>query len=322
VTAYLKDKMVAFAPCFYDLPDSYFWFGPAVLPFMGNILNLRSKIHLGQNHVLLCYSPFCYRTKVLLGKDINKASVIRKLSEEIDTVCRKEKILFSSFLFVSEYDKDLLINLENSGYHKSLWRPTLYLDVRWQNFEAYLNSLKHDFRQKVKHEIRKCNENGINIEKLSEFKDLATTLSDLSLNLFTKYNNRKRIFTHAFYQYLSDYAKANTIVFVAKKKDNIVGFSICLRKGETLDVFHCGFNYELQNKTDFTYFNLCYYTPIKFAIQEGIKKIYYRIAAERVKYKRGCKPELQYTLVKCHNRLLNSQINNYMKFKNKRAKTS
>ena len=143
----------------------------------------------------------------------------------------------------------------------------------------------------------------------------------MSLNLFSKCNNKKRIFKPEFFECLSDYAKANTIVFIAKKKGNIIGFSICLHKGETLDVFHFGFNYEQQNKTDFTYFNLGYYSPIKWAIQEGMKKIYYRIGAEKIKYKRGCKPEEQYTLVKWHNRLLNSQIKNYMKYKNKRMQT-
>jgi predicted N-acyltransferase len=291
-----------------------------VIPFMKDILNLRSQIHLGKNHVLLCYSPFCYRTKVLLGKDLDKASVFKKLLEEIDSICKKEKILFSSFPFVSELDKPLLMYLENSGYYKSLWRPTLYLDVHWKSFEEYLESLKNDTRKKIRREIRSCSDNGVTIERLSEFKDLSTTLSDLSLNLSAKYNNRKRMFTPAFYECLSDYSKANTIIFVAKKKGVIIGFSVSLRKGETLDVFHCGFNYEMQDKTDFTYFNLCYYTPIKWAIQEGITKLYYRIAAEGAKYKRGCKPELQYTFVKCHNKLLNSQIKNYMMIKNKKIR--
>ena len=114
----------------------------------------------------------------------------------------------------------------------------------------------------------------------------------MSLNLSLKYNKWAQRLEPFFFECLSDYAKANTIVFVAKKKDVVVGFSLFIRQGETLDAFIGGFNYELQSKTDFTYFNLVYYTPINWAIQNGIRKIYYRWGSEKAKYKRGCKPEM------------------------------
>ncbi len=320
MTAYSNEKLVGFAPCFYDFMGSYFWFGlPLVIPYMKNILNLSNRIHLNQNNVLMCYSPFCYRTKILLDNNFEREMVIRKLSEEIDLLCKKEKILFSSFMFVSEFDKHLLKNLENCGYHKSLWRPTLYLDVRWQNFEGYLESLSPQVRRSVKREIKKCAEKGITIEKLTEFKDLSNILSNQALKLAAKYNNKMKFFEPDFYESLSNYAKSNTIVFAAKKKDELIGFSLCLRKGDTLDVFHCGFNYDVLDKTDFVYFNVGYYTPIEWAIQEGLKKIFYRIGVERLKYKRGCKPEFQYNLTKCHNRLLGTQISLYLMYKNKKS---
>lgn len=292
-----------------------------VLPFMKTILNLSSKIHLGKNHFLLCFSPCCYRTKILLAEQTSQSQVIKKLTKQIDSFCKQEKILFSSFMFVSDLDKCLLNHLENFGYHKSPWRPTMYLDVQWRSFEEYLNSLKSDIRRKVIREIRCSNENGVTIEKITNLKQLSSALSDLSLNLLSKYKKKKRVFKPTFYENLSNYAKENVVAFIAKKQGNIIGFTLCLRKGKTLDAFQCGFNYDLQKKTDFAYFNLAYYTPIKWAIQENIEKIYYRYEAEKVKYKRGCKPEMQYTLVKCQNRLLNSQIKNYLNYKNTTSKT-
>ncbi len=322
ITAYHRGKLAAFTPCFYDSTDSYFWFGPMVLPFMKTILNAHTKLLHGQNKFLLSFSPFCYRTKILLKKGPDEAALTKNLIKKIDALCKNQKILFSSFMFVSEFDKNLIDNLENSGYHKYFWRPTLYLDVTWQNFEDYLKSLEKHFRNIVKREIRKCSENGITIEEVSEFKNLSPILSELSANLLAKYNkNIKKFFKPSFYENLSDSAKANTIVFIAKKNDAIIGFSVCMQKGQTLDCFHCGFNYKLLKKTDFTYFNIAYYVPIKWAIQRGIKKIYYRIEAENVKYKRGCKPEIQYNFIKCHNRLLNTQLENYKKIKNKMSRS-
>jgi len=107
--------------------------------------------------------------------------------------------------------------------------------------------------------------------------------------------------------------RRKTKLFIAKKNNEVVGFSLLLRHADVLDCWCCGFKYDFQSKTDFTYFNLCYYAPIKWAIEEGVKKMYFRRKAEKLKLKRGCKPEKTYSFVKCHDELLGPLINNAVK---------
>jgi predicted N-acyltransferase len=314
LAAYQNNELVAFAPCFLDTKQ-FTQFLPTTFPFITKIMNLRKKL-LGQNYVLLFYSPFCYRTKIFLKKNFNSGLLMNALHKKIEVICGKEKILFNSFQYVSEFDKKLLMYLENFGYRKFPVNTTFYLDVNWQNFEDYVLSLNHETRNRVRREIKSCQENGVTIEQVSEFKHLAKILSDLSSNLLSKYNkNETRLFTPSFYENLSNYAKDRTILFIAKKNEAVIGFTVCLRHGETLDVFHAGFNYELQKKTDFTYFNVAYYGPISWAIRNGVKKMYYRMSAEDVKRRRGCKPEKSYSLIKYHNPIINSQITKYSKIK-------
>jgi predicted N-acyltransferase len=318
LAAYHAGKLVAFAPCFLDIADQYFSFGPYVIPFMKSVLNMSKRLRFSKNHVLLCYSPFCYRTKISLGKNLNEKLVLNDLRKEIDAICKKEKILFSSFLFVSEFDEGLSTYLENVGYRKFFWRDTFYLNVRWQNFDDYLKSLKHNIRNRIRREIKSCKENGIIIEEVSEFKHFSKTFADMFSNLFSKYHkNAESPFGAHFYESLNDFAKDKTVVFIAKKKGALVGYSICLRHDEILDVFHCGFNYNLLEKSDFVYFNISYYEPIKWAIQHGIRKMYYRWTAEDVKHRRGCESEKVYSFVKCHNRLVHAQIGNYLRIKHR-----
>jgi len=92
-----------------------------------------------------------------------------------------------------------------------------------------------------------------------------------------------------------------------------VGFSLCLRQGDILDVWMTGFNYDVQSITDFTYFNLCYYAPIRWAIEQGVKKIYYPRGIEKVKLDRGCKPEETFSFVKCHDGGLGHLIKSVLK---------
>ena len=318
VAAFYKDEVVAFLPCFLDVPDQYFSFGPPI-PFMKRVLNFCNSLGIRKRHVLLSYSPFCYRTKCFTTGNLKKDVLTYGLINKIDEICKKEKILFSSFLFVSGFDNSLLTNLTKLGYHRFLRSSNYYLDVVWSSFDEYLASLEKKIRNRAKKEMKSCINNGVIIkEDVEDFKDLSTKLSDLSSNLFAKYNKAiTRVFDSSFYESLNEHAGNNVKLFIAEKNDVVTGFALCLRQGKTLDLFSCGFDYETQDKSDFTYFNLCYYAPIKWAIQEGIKKIYYRQTADRVKLKRGCELEKIYSFVKCHNKPINMLLGNYARAKTK-----
>ena len=309
IAVYDEGKLVAVAPCFADLEDHFFIEGPRIIPFMKKLLNLGKRVGFCEDHVLLCYSPFCPRGKVLLEKSGEGKRILRLLSKKIDEICKKQRFLFSSFLFVSEFDKLLMENLQNLGYLQSPGTNTLYLDIKWSSFEDYLKSLTYKTRKNIRREIRKCAENGVSIEE-RDFEGLSAKLPVLLSNLFWKYDeNAENLFNQPFFCKLEEYARDTAKVFVAEKNGEVVGFSMSLRQGDVLDVFMCGFDYEAKTKTDFTYFNLCYYAPIRWAIEEGIKKIYYRRKAEKVKMDRGCKPERMYSFIRCHNRLIGFLMN-------------
>ena len=97
-------------------------------------------------------------------------------------------------------------------------------------------------------------------------------------------------------------------MFIAKKNNEVVGFSLALRHNDVLDSWIVGFDYDALTKTDFAYFNLCYYLPIRWAIGEGVRKIYYRFKTESVKIKFGCQPEKNFAFVKCQNKILSILI--------------
>jgi predicted N-acyltransferase len=304
IAVYDEGKLVAVAPCFADLEDHYFIEGPRIIPFMKKLLSLGKRVGFCEDHVLLCYSPFCLRSKVLLEKSGEGKLILRLLSKKIDEICKKQRFLFSSFLFVSEFDKFLVENLQSLGYLQSPGTTTFYLDVKWSSFEDYLKSLTYKTRKNIRREIRKCAENGVFIEERG-LEGLSSKLPVLLSNLFWKYDeNAENLFNQPFFCKLEEYARDTAKVFVAEKNDEVVGFSMALRQRDVLDVFMCGFDYEAQTKTDFTYFNLCYYAPIRWAIEKGVKKIYYRRKAEKVKLDRGCKPERTHSFIKCHNRLM------------------
>jgi predicted N-acyltransferase len=314
LTASREGSTIAVAPCFIDKINDFFSWGPNILPFLHRLLNVSQRLGLYKSNVLLCYSPACCRTKILFDNHYNDRTILSLFSKKIDDICKEQKVLFSSFLFVSEFDGLLIKNLESLNYTKFPNIVTFYLDVNWSNFEDYLKSLKLGRRRTVRHEIKKCLENGVTIKEESISENIAEKLSDLGANVSSKYNATEQTrLDPSFFKILQKYATDKAKLFVARKNDKIVGFSLGLKHKGVLDMYMYGCDYSSQTNTSFIYFNLGYYEPIKLAINEKVKKIYFRYLNEKAKVARGCKPEQTYSFIKCHNVMLGPVMNNLLK---------
>jgi len=312
IAVYNGGQLAALAPCFIDILDQYFHYARNAfgsLSFVKKMLVFGHRLGFCQEHVLLCYSPFSYRSEVLMGSNSEKKLILSLLAEKIDDFCKKERVLFSSFLFVSQFDKLLMNNLEDFGYLKTQGLTNSYLNIRWSSFKNYLESFNSKLRKNIRREIRKCGENGVTIEE-SEFEDLAAYVSGLMSNIAMKYNDNAGVnFYSSFFSKLGENAKNRIKLFAAKKNHEVVGFSLFLRQGDILDSCFAGFKYDVLTNTDFVYFNVCYYAPIRWAIEKGVKTIYYRGRGEKLKLHRGCEPENSFCFVKCHDEFLGSFIN-------------
>ncbi|MBN1244235.1 GNAT family N-acetyltransferase [Candidatus Bathyarchaeota archaeon] len=316
--AYESDKLIGLAPCFLDTIGNYFSFGPHVIPFMSELMRLGERVGIWQKRILVCYSPFCYRSKILLSETCSKKDVLHLLLEKIDYICKKERILFSSFLFVSEFDKLLSNEVWTFHYKKFPWKYTYYIDVNWSNFEEYLTSLTRWSRKTIRRDIKKCRENGVIFNYEAELGELSEKLSFLHSNLFRKHNkgHLNSPYQPSFFKSLNEFAGDSVKVFIAQKKGKVMGFSLRMGHKNVLDSIMVGFDYDFQ-ETDCAYFNLAFYEPIKWAIKKGFKKIYYRFTAEEGKIRRGCKREQIFTYVKCYNRFLDALADVYVKRKYK-----
>ncbi len=116
LTVYEEDRLIAFAPCFIDWTNNYFLTAPSlrfVTPFLKKMLVFGQKHGFCQEHVLLCYSPSCGRSRVLRKSNSNPEMILSLLAGKIDDICKKERFMFSSFLFVSEFDDLLMTRLKD-----------------------------------------------------------------------------------------------------------------------------------------------------------------------------------------------------------------
>ena len=312
LTLNAKKNIVAFVPCFLDKADDFFDWGPNIFPFLRRLLRAAQKFGFFKENVMLCYSPACCRTKVFFADKYDDETILDLFTREIDVICKKHRILFSSFLFVSEFDDPLMKNLEHLNYVKFPNVVTYYLDVKWSNFDSYLQSLKG--RTSIKREIKDFMKSGVAIKEESISEEIAEKLSKLSANTFFKHGQDESTkLDPSFFMKLAMNANDKIRLLVARKDDKIIGFALFLQHKDMLDGYINGFDYTALTDVHFLYWNLWYYKPIQLAIDEKIKKIYYRYFQDRAKISRGCKPEQTYTFVRCHNLILGPFVNSLLK---------
>lgn len=314
LAVYDGGNVVAVVPCYVDLDDRFYGLD-GKLPFSGSIVGVANRMGFCLNRLVVCYSPNSYHSKIFIRKGYDGKMVLDLLSRRVDDLCRKEKILFSSFVHVPESERLLIEHLEDVGYKKSPSVNIHNLDIQWSSFDDYLESLESSkVRKDIRREIRKCQENGVTIVEETEFGELSLTLSNLHSNLISKYHKgAKSSYDSSFFRNLMKYARDKTRVFIAKRYGKILGFSLSLQHRDILDTYLVGFDYGIRTSTDFAYFNLLFYAPIKLAIEKRYKRIHFSINGEKEKLKRGCKLEKTYTFSNCHNSILRPVYNLYSK---------
>ena len=204
--------------------------------------------------------------------------------------------------------------LEAKNYVKFPNILTFYLKMQWTQFDDYLKSLKPGMAKKIRREIRKCEENGVTIDQEEITQEIAEELSLLNANVSSKHTAEAVYkLDPSFFVTLQKYAKEKVKLFTARKNHKIIGFSLALQHKDTLDVYMYGSDYESQTNTFFTYFNLVYYKPIQLAIDQKLKKIYFRYFLAKSRLDRGCKTEQTYSFIKCHHTFFGPAINNLLR---------
>jgi predicted N-acyltransferase len=165
-----------------------------------------------------------------------------------------------------------------------------FLDVSWSTFDEYLRWLTANRRRSAKREIRQFHGSGfkVSIGKLSEWYEEAGPLLS---NLMNRYG--ARLTPEQMTRYLANQAAVlddESVVFLCHQSGNLVGFSLFYDWAGTLYGRVCGLDYDRAG-SNAEYFNLAYYLPIRYAIEQGLRSIRFGIKSYDAKLMRGAKLE-------------------------------
>lgn len=266
LTVWCGDRLVAAAPLYLKTHSE----GEFVFDYPW--AQVAARIGVAYYPKLVGMSPVTptegYRFLTAAGQSEERLTAV--MIDAIDRFCERHRVAGCSFLFVDPAWRPLA---ERAGYIG--WR---HQGFRWENrgfssFDDYLNHFNSNQRRNIRRECRALENAGIVLRAVSG-EALPRSFFSLMYRLYERTNDQFGIWSckyllPAFFDGLyKDYR--HRLVFMAAcdrgAPDEPLALSLLLRKGDRLYGRYWG----SLRKVNALHFNVCYYGPIAWAIENGI----------------------------------------------------
>jgi predicted N-acyltransferase len=154
------------------------------------------------------------------------------------------------------------------GYKRIHNLPTTRMSIRWSSFEAYLESMRSQYRYRIRRRQKAFREAGGDIVVSHSFGEHAEDLARLWMNTFDQATEYKReVLTPAYFRELDRLLGDDCFLIMATLKREPVGFCLMLHDGPLLSWVFSGLDYSC-NRESFAYFNMIY-AVVEYAIAHG-----------------------------------------------------
>ncbi|MEN9265202.1 MAG: GNAT family N-acetyltransferase [Thermostichales cyanobacterium BF4_bins_65] len=203
----------------------------------------------------------------LIHPDADADSLWPLMLEAIDQFCRQRGIAICSLLYV---DPQWHQRLQGSGFVPRITHNYQWHNPGYQTFEDYLQQFNANQRRNIKRERQSLLTAGITLTAYTGSR-ISHRLFDQMYEFYSRtcaqYWNWSKYLNRQFFRLLDPVFRDYVVFFAAEREEEIVGMSFCLYKGERLFGRYWGCREEVKN----LHFNVCYYEPIVFAIERGVR---------------------------------------------------
>ena len=208
-----------------------------------------------------------YRFHMLPGED--EAQLTAVLLQTIDQFCEKNGILSCNFLYVDPSWRPLA---EAAGCAAWLNQQSLWSRGDDQTFGDYLQGFNANQRRNIKRERKSVLKAGVMVTPLTG-DQLDSELLGIMYRFYEQHCAQwgpwgSKYLEPEFFASLSDQYRDNIVLFSAHRGDprDPVAMSLCVRDASRLWGRYWGTNEQI----DCLHFEVCYYAPIEWALQQGI----------------------------------------------------
>ncbi len=197
-------------------------------------------------------------------------TITKIIMEAIDSFAKANGILSCNFLYV---DPDWCMGAEKLGCRKWINQNSLWLSNGQKNFSDYLDRFNSNQRRNIKRERKSILNAGVKVIPLSG-NELDVQKLECMYRFYEDHCSRwgawgSKYLSEDFFRGLSKPEHRDKIVLFQAYRDTDeepIAMSLCVTDNEKLWGRYWGANEEIPN----LHFELCYYSPINWALENGI----------------------------------------------------
>lgn len=196
-------------------------------------------------------------------------------------------------------ERVLLDALAGRGFARTMNWPVSVLDLRWESFDAWLESLGSVASNKIRRESAAPARAGVRVNAEPDFAHLGEALFALVAANQRAYSRQPLGLESGFFRALARQHAGGCIVTVARAGTELAGTALLLTAGRAAGGPLIGVSGNPRNRRAFTYFNLAFYEPIRWCIEHGVQRLWLGSGLYDMKRRRGCR-ELELTMLIRH----------------------
>ena len=255
-----------------------------------------------------------YQFLIAPGED--EAAITALMVRSIDDFCRTHRLSGCHFLYVDPVWRSKMVE---SGYTTWVNHNYVWQDRDYQTFDDYLGGFNANQRRNIKRERKAVRDVGLTLTTVTGDQiepQLFSQMYDFYADTCDKFGWwGSKYLTPAFFAQLSENYRQRVVFVTAHGAGSVdpVGMSFCITKGDRLYGRYWGSSEDV----DCLHFDACYYTPIEWGIQNGIK-IFDPGAGGRHKKRRGFPATANYSLHRFYHPQFSKIICDYLVEANER----
>ncbi|KGG22760.1 hypothetical protein EV09_1499 [Prochlorococcus marinus str. SS35] len=210
--------------------------------------------------------------KFFISSEKDSREITEVMMKIIDEFAINNNISSCNFLYV---DPSWKKHGESANCSSWINKQTLWSSHGEQSFEDYLARFNSNQRRNIKKERQSITKTDLRISIING-EEINLAMMEMMHNFYEAHCSRwgawgSKYLTKAFFERLANKDLANNIVLFNANRGNPkepIAMSFCITDYQTLWGRYWGSKEEIKN----LHFELCYYSPISWAIKNGIKE--------------------------------------------------
>ncbi len=209
--------------------------------------------------------------RFLIAADENEEQLTELMVKEIDRFCLSNQISGCSLLFV---DPEWKTVISRHGFTGWLHQSFEWKNDRFNSFEDYLAIFNSNQRRNINRERKTVHEQGVTLKSFTG-NEIPRIFFPLMYDFYARTNDQYgpwgcKYLTKSFFDGLYQHYRHRLLIMAAFESTELkipIGMSFLLTKGDRLYGRYWG----CTRWINCLHFDACYYTPIEWAVNHGIK---------------------------------------------------